>query len=84
MRSREGLAYSVGGGFSMGLDHPGVFVASGDTSAPARFIAAVRSVLAGEDPPADPSRPPAPGPHSRESAPPLLADGRRAPRVCLR
>ena len=47
MRSREGLVYSVSGGFAAGLDHPGTFVVSGQTSAPAKFVRAVTAVLDG-------------------------------------
>ena len=45
VRSREGLVYSVSGGFAAGLDHPGTFVVSGQTSAPAKFVRAVTAVL---------------------------------------
>ena len=42
----QGLAYSVSGGWnSSPLDHPGLFVAGGETAAPAEFLAAVQKVL---------------------------------------
>jgi len=45
VRSREGLAYSVSGAFSPGLDHPGTFVVGAETQSPAQLIAAVKRVL---------------------------------------
>lgn len=47
VRSREGLAYSVSGSFSPGLDHPGTFSVRGDTQFPGKFITAVQRVLGG-------------------------------------
>ena len=42
----QGLAYSVSGGWnSSPLDHPGLFVAGGETASPAEFLTAVEKVL---------------------------------------
>ncbi|GJP33147.1 hypothetical protein CLOM_g6866 [Closterium sp. NIES-68] len=48
VRSQEGLAYSVSGSWSPGVDHRGAFVGGGETRAESvgRFIAAVQRVLA--------------------------------------
>ncbi|KAK3259356.1 hypothetical protein CYMTET_31641, partial [Cymbomonas tetramitiformis] len=46
VRSRDGLAYSVYGGFQAALDHPGVFSAGGQTAAPDKLVAGIRKVLA--------------------------------------
>eukprot|EP00963_Diacronema_lutheri_P007776 scaffold676_cov316-Pavlova_lutheri.AAC.3 len=45
IRTKEALAYSVGAAWSPSLDYPGLFVASGQTKEPARFISAVQNVL---------------------------------------
>lgn len=45
IRSREGLAYSISGGWSAPLDHPGVFLASAETSQPAQLLLTLRHVL---------------------------------------
>lgn len=45
IRTKEALAYSVGAAWSPSLDYPGLFVASGQTKEPARFIRAVQNVL---------------------------------------
>ncbi|KAK9842460.1 hypothetical protein WJX81_001228 [Elliptochloris bilobata] len=46
IRSREGLAYSVSGGFDTSpVDHPGLFVAGGETAAPAEFLSLLRASL---------------------------------------
>ncbi|CAI5464826.1 unnamed protein product [Closterium sp. Yama58-4] len=47
VRSREGLAYSVSGSWSPGVDHRGAFVGGGETRAEAvgQFITAVQRVL---------------------------------------
>lgn len=41
----QGLAYSVGGGWDSPIDHPGLFVAGGETTAPARFLNELQRVL---------------------------------------
>lgn len=41
----QGLAYSVGGGWDSPIDHPGLFVAGGETAAPARFLDELQRVL---------------------------------------
>lgn len=54
IRSRDGLAYSVSGGWSsLPIDHPGLFVASAETAQPAALLAALRAALedAGAAPP---------------------------------
>lgn len=57
IRSREGLAYAVSGGWrSTPVDHPGLFLASAETAQPAALLAALRSALeaaAAEEPPAE-------------------------------
>ncbi|MEW5306139.1 MAG: hypothetical protein WDW36_008628 [Sanguina aurantia] len=45
IRSRQGLAYSVSGGWDSPIDHQGLFVAGGETSSPAQFLTALKSVL---------------------------------------
>ncbi|CAI5939406.1 unnamed protein product [Closterium sp. NIES-65] len=47
VRSREGLAYSVSGSWSPGVDHRGAFVGGGETRAEAvgQFVTAVQRVL---------------------------------------
>jgi len=47
VRSRQGLAYSVGASWSAEFDHPGVFIASGETrsSATVPFIQSVRTEI---------------------------------------
>lgn len=46
IRSREGLAYSVSGGWNTShVDHVGLFVAGGETAAPAQLLSAMRTVL---------------------------------------
>ncbi|CAK0782146.1 hypothetical protein CVIRNUC_005584 [Coccomyxa viridis] len=45
IRSREGLAYSVSGGWDTPLDHPGLFAAGGNTAAPAQFLEQLQRVL---------------------------------------
>lgn len=47
VRSRQGLAYSVGASWSAQFDHPGMFVASGETRSDATvpFIQAVRKEI---------------------------------------
>lgn len=46
LRSKEGLAYSVAGGWNTTpADHVGLFVAGGDTAKPAEFLTALRRVL---------------------------------------
>ena len=46
IRSREGLAYSVSGGWaSTPTDHPGLFLAAAETARPAALLAALRSAL---------------------------------------
>lgn len=46
VRSRDGLAYSVSGGWvSTPVDYPGLFVASGETADAAKFLTTVRAVL---------------------------------------
>ncbi|PNH03840.1 hypothetical protein TSOC_010067 [Tetrabaena socialis] len=55
LRSREGLAYSVSGAWDSPPDHPGLFVAGGQTSAPGDFLRSLRALLAAaaaEPPPA--------------------------------
>lgn len=47
LRTREGLCYSVSGGFELPYDHPGVFLAAGETSRPADFLRGLRRVLSG-------------------------------------
>ncbi|KAL4438208.1 hypothetical protein ABPG77_010569 [Micractinium sp. CCAP 211/92] len=54
IRSREGLAYSVSGGWApTPLDHPGLFAASAETAQPAALLSALRGAFqqAGEAPP---------------------------------
>ncbi|GLI58631.1 hypothetical protein VaNZ11_000366 [Volvox africanus] len=46
LRSREGLAYSVSGGWDSPPDHPGLFVAGGQTSSPGEFLRSLRQLLA--------------------------------------
>lgn len=46
LRSREGLAYSVSGGWDSPLDHAGLFIAGGQTSAPGDFLKSLRTLLA--------------------------------------
>ncbi len=42
----QGLAYSVSGGFDTSpVDHPGLFVAGGETAAPAEFLALLHASL---------------------------------------
>jgi hypothetical protein len=41
----QGLAYSVSGGWDSPLDHPGLFVAGGETAAPAQFLDELQRVL---------------------------------------
>lgn len=42
----QGLAYSVSGGFDTSpVDHPGLFVAGGETAAPAEFLALLKASL---------------------------------------
>jgi predicted Zn-dependent peptidase len=57
IRSREGLAYAVSGGWrSTPIDHPGLFVASAETARPAALLAALRGALeaaAAVEPPAE-------------------------------
>ncbi len=46
IRSREGLAYSVSGGWaSTPIDHPGLFIAAAETARPAPLLAALRLAL---------------------------------------
>ena len=46
IRSREGLAYSVSGGWSATpIDHPGLFIATAETAQPAALLAALRGAL---------------------------------------
>eukprot|EP00891_Asterochloris_glomerata_P007133 jgi/Astpho2/7133/e_gw1.00111.7.1_t len=46
LRSREGLAYSVSGGWSTTpADHVGLFTAGGETAKPAEFLVALQKVL---------------------------------------
>ncbi|GIL98502.1 hypothetical protein Vretimale_3837 [Volvox reticuliferus] len=45
LRSREGLAYSVSGGWDSPPDHPGLFVAGGQTSSPGEFLRSLRQLL---------------------------------------
>ncbi|KAI3426252.1 hypothetical protein D9Q98_008627 [Chlorella vulgaris] len=46
VRSREGLAYSISGGWSSTpIDHPGLFMATAETAKPAALLAALRGVL---------------------------------------
>ena len=48
IRSREGLAYSVSGGWSSTpIDHPGLFIATAETAQPVALLAALRSALEG-------------------------------------
>lgn len=43
VRSQQGLAYSVSGAWvSTPVDHPGLFVAGGETAAAGQFIEAVQ------------------------------------------
>lgn len=54
IRSREGLAYSVSGGWApTPLDHPGLFAASAETAQPTALLGALRGALerAAEAPP---------------------------------
>lgn len=46
IRSREGLAYSVSGGWTATpIDHPGLFIATAETAQPAALLAALRGAL---------------------------------------
>ncbi|EFJ50946.1 hypothetical protein VOLCADRAFT_103741 [Volvox carteri f. nagariensis] len=45
LRSREGLAYSVSGGWDSPAYHQGLFVAGGQTSSPGEFLRALRQIL---------------------------------------
>jgi len=46
IRSREGLAYSVSGGWnSAPIDHPGLFLATSETAQPGALLAALQAVL---------------------------------------
>lgn len=46
IRSKEGLAYSVSGGWNTTpADHVGIFVAGGETAKPVEFLAALQRVL---------------------------------------
>jgi zinc protease len=46
VRSREGLAYSISGGWSSTpIDHPGLFMATAETAKPAALLTALRGVL---------------------------------------
>lgn len=46
IRSREGLAYSVSGGWApTPLDHPGLFAASAETAQPTALLAALQRAL---------------------------------------
>lgn len=46
IRSREGLAYAVSGGWSnTPIDHPGLFLATAETAQPAALLAALRGAL---------------------------------------
>ena len=46
MAPMQGLAYSVSGGFDTSpVDHPGLFVAGGETAAPAEFLSLLRASL---------------------------------------
>ncbi|KAL4857736.1 putative zinc protease-like protein y4wB [Chlorella vulgaris] len=46
VRSREGLAYSISGGWSTTpIDHPGLFMATAETAKPAALLTALRGVL---------------------------------------
>ncbi|XP_024525480.1 uncharacterized protein LOC112344626 [Selaginella moellendorffii] len=47
IRSKEGLAYSVSGGWSPSIDHRGAFVAGGETQVQSvpRFLKAIKTVL---------------------------------------
>ena len=48
IRSREGLAYSVSGGWvSTPLDHPGLFLATAETAQPGALLRALRAALEG-------------------------------------
>lgn len=48
IRSREGLAYSVSGGWSSTpIDHRGLFIASAETAQPAALLGALRAALEG-------------------------------------
>jgi zinc protease len=40
LRTREGLCYSVSGGWELPYDHDGAFLAAGETSQPALFLKA--------------------------------------------
>ncbi|GBF98119.1 peptidase M16 [Raphidocelis subcapitata] len=46
LRTREGLCYSVSGGWELPFDHEGAFLAAGETSQPALFLKELRRVLA--------------------------------------
>ncbi|KAI8463240.1 MAG: Metalloenzyme, LuxS/M16 peptidase-like protein [Monoraphidium minutum] len=46
LRTRDGLCYSVSGGWELPFDHEGMFIAAGETSQPAPFLKGLRSVLA--------------------------------------
>ncbi|BDA43216.1 Uncharacterized zinc protease-like protein y4wB [Coccomyxa sp. Obi] len=45
IRSREGLTYSVSGGWDSPIDHPGLFAAGGSTARPAEFLDQLQRVL---------------------------------------
>lgn len=46
IRSREGLAYSVSGGWAnTPIDHPGLFLATAETAQPGALLAALRGAL---------------------------------------
>eukprot|EP00877_Chromochloris_zofingiensis_P000718 jgi/Chrzof1/10647/Cz05g06170.t1 len=45
LRSREGLAYSVSGGWDTPLDHQGLFVASAETSQPGKLLHELQQIL---------------------------------------
>lgn len=48
IRSRDGLAYSVSGGWApTPTDHPGLFMATAETAQPAALLAALRTALEG-------------------------------------
>lgn len=57
IRSREGLAYSVSGGWTATpIDHPGLFIATAETAQPTALLAALRGALddaVAAPPPAD-------------------------------
>ncbi|GFR43895.1 hypothetical protein Agub_g5025, partial [Astrephomene gubernaculifera] len=45
LRSRQGLAYSVAGGWDSPPDHTGLFLAGGQTSSPGEFLTSLRRLL---------------------------------------